>query len=159
MWISNIRKFAGIHYFRVTMWQRIQTLYLAIATGLVVTLFFCVKSFMMGPGGSHIEEVKYISFIPYAILLAIATILQVIALLTFSVRVLQMRTAVLSALILLGLQGWLVFDYLTAADGVLFRWTAILPLLAAILDFMAARRILRDQLLVESISRLRSRKR
>ena len=159
MWISNIRNFDGIHYFRVTMWQRIQTLYLAVALGLVVTLFFCVKSFMMGPGGSHIEEVKYISFIPYAILLAIATILQVIALLTFSVRVLQMRTAVLSALILLGLQGWLVFDYLTAADGVLFRWTAILPLLAAILDFMAARRILRDQLLVESISRLRSRKR
>ena len=141
------------------MWQRIQTLYLAVALGLVVTLFFCVKSFMMGPGGSHIEEVKYISFIPYAILLAIATILQVIALLTFSVRVLQMRTAVLSALILLGLQGWLVFDYLTAADGVLFRWTAILPLLAAIVDFMAARGILRDQLLVESISRLRSRKR
>ena len=159
MWISNIRNFAGIHYFRVTMWQRIQTLYLAIATALVVTLFFCVKSFMVGPGGAHIDEVKYISFIPYTILLVIATILQVIALFTFNVRVLQMRTAVLSALILLGLQGWLVFDYMTAADGVLFRWTAILPLLAAILDFMAARRILRDQLLVESISHLRSRKR
>ena len=89
----------------------------------------------------------------------LTAILQVIALFTFNVRVLQMRTAVLSALILLGLQGWLVFDYMTAADGVLFRWTAILPLLAAILDFMAARRILRDQLLVESISHLRSRKR
>ena len=159
MWISNIRNFDGIHYFRVTMWQRIQTLFLAIATALVVTLFFCVKSFMVGPGGAHIDEVKYISFIPYTILLVIATILQVIALFTFNVRVLQMRTAVLSALILLGLQGWLVFDYMTAADGVLFRWTAILPLLAAILDFMAARRILRDQLLVESISHLRSRKR
>ena len=141
------------------MWQRIQTLYLAVATGLVVALFFCVKSFMVGSGGSHVEEVKYISFVPYAILLVVAAILQIIALLTFRARVLQMRTAVLSALILLGLQGWLVFDYLTAADGVLFHWTAILPLLAAILDFMAARRILRDQLLVESMSRLRSRKR
>ena len=58
MWISNIRNFDGIHYFRVTMWQRIQTLYLAIATALVVTLFFCVKSFMLGPGGAHIDEVK-----------------------------------------------------------------------------------------------------
>lgn len=141
------------------MWQRIQTLYLAIATGLVVALFFCVKSFSVGTGGAHVDEVKYISFIPYAILLVIATLLQLIALLTFSVRVLQMRTAVLSALILLGLQGWLVFDYLTAADGVLFSWTAVFPLLAAILDFMAARRILMDQLIVESSSRLRSRKR
>ncbi len=141
------------------MWQRIQTLYLAVATGLVVALIFCVKSFTVGEGGTHADEVKYFTFIPYAILLVIAAILQLIALLTFKVRVLQMRTAVLSALILLGLQGWLVFDYLTAADGVLFSWTAIFPLLAVILDFMAARRILRDQLLVESMSRLRSRKR
>ena len=71
------------------MWQRIQTLYLAIATALVVTLFFCVKSFMVGPGGAHIDEVKYISFIPYAILLVLTAILQVIALFTFNVRVLQ----------------------------------------------------------------------
>ncbi len=141
------------------MWQRIQTLYLAVALGLVVTLFFSVKSFTLGPGGAHADEVKYIAFIPYAILLVIAAILQFIALVTFKVRVFQMRTAILSALILLGLQGWLVFDYLTAADGVLFHWTAIFPLLAAILDFMAARRILRDQLIVESSSRLRSRKR
>ena len=98
------------------------------------------------------------AFVPYAILLVISALLQVIALLTFNVRVFQMRTAILSALILLGLQGWLVFDYLTAADGVIFHWTAILPLIAVILDFIAARKILRDQLLVESASRLRSRK-
>ena len=40
------------------MWQRIQTLYLAIATGLVVALFFCVKSFSLGPGGTHVDELK-----------------------------------------------------------------------------------------------------
>ena len=140
------------------MWQRIQTIYLIIALGLVVALFFCVKSFTVGEGGAHVNEVKYMAFVPYAILLVISALLQVIALLTFNVRVFQMRTAILSALILLGLQGWLVFDYLTAADGVIFHWTAILPLIAVILDFIAARKILRDQLLVESASRLRSRK-
>ena len=140
------------------MWQRIQTIYLTIALGLVVALFFCVKSFTVGEGGAHVNEVKYMAFVPYAILLVISALLQVIALLTFNVRVFQMRTAILSALILLGLQGWLVFDYLTAADGVIFHWTVILPLIAVILDFIAARKILRDQLLVESASRLRSRK-
>lgn len=140
------------------MWQRIQTLYLALATGLVVALFFCVKSFSLGPGGAHVDEVKYIQFIPYLILLIIITLLQVIALGAYKVRVLQMRTAVLAGLILVALQCWLVADYFFSGDGVIFRWTAIFPLLAAILDFIAARLILRDQLLVESISRLRSRK-
>ena len=140
------------------MWQRIQTLYLAIAAALVATLFFSVKSFSLGPGGAHVDEVKYIAFIPYLILLIVAAILQLMALVTFNVRVFQMRTAVLAGLVLLGLQGWLVFDYLVAPDGVLFRWTAVLPVVAAILDFIAARHILRDQLLVESITRLRSRK-
>ena len=140
------------------MWQRIQTLYLAIATGLVVTLFFGVKSFTVGPGGAHADEVKYISFIPYLILLIVAGLLQLIALFTFNVRVLQMRTAVLAGLVLLGLQAWLAIDYFAAPDQVVFKWTAVFPAVAAILDFIAARYILRDQLLVESITRLRSRK-
>ena len=140
------------------MWQRIQTLYLAVATGLVVALFFCVKSFSLGPGGAHVDELKYIQFFPYLTLLILTGLLQLIALGSFNVRVLQMRTAVLSGLLLIALQAWLAVDYFTAADGVVFKWTAIFPVLAAILDFMAARNILRDQLLVESISRLRSRK-
>ena len=140
------------------MWQRIQTLYLAIAAGLIVALYFCVKSFSLGPGGSHVDEAKYIQSFPYLVLLILATVLHLIALGTFNVRVLQMRTAVLAGLLLLALQGWLAFDYFTAGEGVIFKWTAVFPILAAILDFMAARCILRDQLLVESISHLRSRK-
>ena len=155
--ISNIRIFIGISYF-CTMWQRIQTLYLAIAAGLSVALFFCVKSFSLGAGDAHVDELKYVQFFPYLILLILVTLLHLIALGSFNVRVLQMRTAVLAGLLLLALQGWLAVDYFTAADGVIFRWTAVFPIVAAILDFMAARCILRDQLLVESISRLRSKK-
>ena len=140
------------------MWQRIQTLYLAVATGLVVALFFCVKSFSLGPGGAHVDEVKYIGFFPYLTLLILVTLLHLIALGSFKFRVLQMRTAVLAGILLLALQGWIAFDYFVAEDGVLFRWTAVFPIIAAILDFMAARCIFRDQLLIESISRLRSRK-
>ena len=141
------------------MWQRVQTLYLMIASALVAALFFSVKAFVFGPDGTHAQEFRYIAYTPYLILLIVVALLQVIALTTFKVRVLQMRTAVLAALILVALQGWLAVDFFTADKAVVFRWTAIFPLVAALLDVWAARAIFRDQLLVESLSSLRKRRR
>ena len=141
------------------MWQRVQTLYLMIASALVVALFFSIKAFVFGPDGTHAQEFRYIAYTPYLILLIVVALLQVIALTTFKVRVLQMRTAVLSALILVALQGWLAVDFFTADKTVVFRWTAVFPLVAALLDVWAARAIFRDQLLVESLSSLRKRRR
>jgi hypothetical protein len=141
------------------MWQRVQTLYLMIASALVAALFFSIKAFVFGPDGTHAQEFRYIAYTPYLILLLVVALLQVIALTTFKVRVLQMRTAVLSALILVALQGWLAVDFFTADKSVVFRWTAVFPLVAALLDVWAARAIFRDQLLVESLSSLRKRRR
>jgi len=141
------------------MWQRVQTLYLMIASALVLALFFSVKAFVFGPDGTHAQEFRYIAYTPYLILLIVVALLQVIALTTFKVRVLQMRTAILSALILVALQGWLAVDFFTADQTLVFRWTAVFPLVAALLDVWAARAIFRDQLLVESLSRLRKRRR
>lgn len=140
------------------MWQRLQTLYLCIATGLIVALFFSVKAFTLGPGGVHSVELTYIKYTPYLILLILITILQLLAVFTFNTRVFQMRTAVLSAILMIALQAWIGVDYFTADMELIFRFTAVFPLVAAILNFIAARYILRDQLLVESVSHLRSRK-
>jgi signal transduction histidine kinase len=140
------------------MWQRLQTLYLCIATGLIVALFFSVKAFTLGPGGVHSVELTYIKYTPYLILLILITILQLLAVFTFNARVFQMRTAVLSAILMIALQAWIGVDYFTADKELIFRFTAVFPLVAAILNFIAARLILRDQLLVESVSHLRSRK-
>ena len=140
------------------MWQRIQTLFLAIALGLVAALFFCVKAYSIGQGGVHAQEATYIQAFPYLVLLIVAAILQLIAMFAFRVRVFQLRTSVLAGIVLVALQAWLAFDYFTAPDGVVFSFTAIFPLLAAVFDFFAARYILRDQLLVESATRLSSRK-
>lgn len=140
------------------MWQRLQTLYLCIATGLIVALFFSVKAFTLGPGGVHSVELTYIKYTPYLILLILITILQLLAVFTFNARVLQMRTAVLSAILMIALQAWIGVDYFTADKEWIFKFTAVFPLVAAILNFIAARLILRDQLLVESVSHLRSRK-
>lgn len=140
------------------MWQRLQTLYLCIATGLIVALFFSVKAFTLGPGGVHSVELTYIKYTPYLILLILITILQLLAVFTFNARVFQMRTAVLSAILMIALQAWIGVDYFTADKEWIFKFTAVFPLVAVILNFIAARLILRDQLLVESVSHLRSRK-
>lgn len=140
------------------MWQRLQTLYLCIATGLIAALFFSVKAFTLGSGGVHSVELTYIKYTPYLILLILITILQLLAVFTFNARVFQMRTAVLSAILMIALQTWIGVDYFTADKEWIFKFTAVFPLVAAILNFIAARLILRDQLLVESVSHLRSRK-
>lgn len=100
----------------------------------------------------------YIKYTPYLILLILITILQLLAVFTFNARVFQMRTAVLSAILMIALQAWIGVDYFTADKEWIFKFTAVFPLVAAILNFIAARLILRDQLLVESVSHLRSRK-
>ena len=131
------------------MWQRVQTLYLLLATGLVVALLFCTKA----------GEIPYTEYWPYAVLIILTSFLQVMALTTYKHRIFQMRTASLSAIILIGLQIWLVVDFIKTHNDPMFHVTAIFPIVATILDFLAARSILADELLVRSADRLRAAKR
>jgi hypothetical protein len=131
------------------MWQRIQTLYLLLATGLVVSLLFCTKA----------GDIPYTEYWPYAVLIVMTSILQVMALTTYKHRIFQMRTASLSAIILVGLQAWLVIDFFQTHNDPVFHVTAVFPIVATILDFLAARSILADEMLVRSADRLRAAKR
>ena len=131
------------------MWQRVQTLYLLLATGLVVALLFCTKA----------GDIPYTDYWPYAVLIILTSFLQVMALTTYKHRIFQMRTASLSAIILIGLQIWLVVDFIKTHNDPIFHVTAIFPIVATILDFLAARSILADELLVRSADRLRAAKR
>ena len=142
------------------MWQRIQTLYLAVSTSLLFSLFFSDALSVTAPDGLH--HVTYLGFHkPYCgILLGILFAMTVLALVTFKVRILQMRLATLAGLVALGMTGWLAYFYFTAPENVAFKWTVIFPLVAAICDFLAARGCFQDQLMVESAYRIReSRKR
>ena len=131
------------------MWQRVQTLYLILATGLVAALFFCTKA----------GDVTYTEYWPYLVLLIVTAFLQVMATTTWKHRIFQMRTAVLAAIILVAFQGWLVYDFITTHNTPVFHITAVFPIVATILDFMAARSILADEMMVRSASRLRAAKR
>ena len=131
------------------MWQRAQTLYLAIATALIAAMFFCDKA----------DGISFTSYWPYLALLVVITLLNILALTTWKFRVFQVRTTVLSALITLALQAWLVVDFIVTGNDPLFHVPALFPIVAVILDIMAARGIWADELMVRSSSRLRSSKR
>ncbi len=123
------------------MWQRIQTLYLAVALGLVATMFW------------------HVDFLWWLILLGVVTFMQVVALLAYKYYLFQMRTAVIAAIMLLGLQAWMAVAYFTWGERTAFNITAVFPAVAAILDFLAARGSFSDAMLVRNSSRLRSGKR
>ena len=131
------------------MWQRVQTLYLFLATALIAALFFCHKA----------GDVFYTDYWPYLVLLLVVAFLNVMALTTFKHRIFQMRTATLSAIILLGLQVWLVVDCIKTHNTPVFSLTAVFPVVAMILNLLAARGILADELLVRNSNRLRAAKR
>ena len=69
-----------------------------------------------------------------------------------------MRTAVLAAIITLALQAWIAVDYFTAEDSLVFRLTAVFPIVAIICDLLAARGIASDIMVVESFNHLRTKK-
>lgn len=100
----------------------------------------------------------HVSFLWWLILLGVACFMQVVAILAYKFRLFQMRTAIIAAIMLLGLQIWMAVAYLTG-DKTAFNITAVFPVVAAILDVLAARSIFSDELIVRNSSRLRSSKR
>ena len=112
-------------------------------------MFFCDKA----------QDISFVSYWPYLVMLILITLLNILALTTWKIRVFQVRTTVLSALLTLALQVWLAVDFIVTGNDPLFHVPALFPLVAVILDIMAARGIWADELMVRSSSRLRSSKR
>ena len=140
------------------MWQRIQTLYLLISTALVAALCFSTAYSVAGPDGMERISWWQLQKPYFGILLGILAFLVVLALVVYKSRILQMRLAVLSAIIALGMQAWVSYMYFTF-EGPVFSWTAIFPLIICISNLLAARGCFQDQLVVESAYRVRERRR
>lgn len=140
------------------MWQRIQTLYLAVATAILTSMFFCKFATILGPDGVEIS-IKYFEKVPYLVLLTVALAGNVFSLFSFKIRIPQMRVAMVAALILLAFQVWIIVDVVRGWNEMVFSVTALFPLVAMVLDILAARNIMLDEAMVQSASRLRASKR
>lgn len=104
---------------------------------LTVSLFFCKE-------------------VPYLVLMAVGTLCNLLPVFMFKHRMLQMRIVIFGAVVLLGLQVWMAIDYFTASELTRFNYTMVVPVICAILDFLAVRGIISDELLVRSAGRLRA---
>lgn len=147
------------------MWQRVQTLYLAIATILIIAMLAGSVGTIIGDQGT--ENVKYYEKTSYLIFLIMTLMANVIALFSFKARMLQMRVAMLSAILLVFFQIWLGVGFARFQLGIgmeetgarmIFSFTAIFPVIAAILNMLAARNIALDEAMVQSAYRLRKSK-
>ena len=139
------------------MWQRIQTLYLLVSAGLAAALCFGTAYRLADPSGMVSVSYWQLQSPYFGILLGILAFLILLALVVYKGRILQMRLAVLSGVIALGMQAWLAWMYFTW-EGPVFSWTVIFPLVICICNFLAARGCLQDQLVVESAYRVRERR-
>lgn len=137
------------------MWQRVQTLYLAISTILIAVMLFSNEAVCLGSDGAVADAIRFTDKVSHLIMLIIILLLNFMALTIVKHRVFQMRTAVLAAIITLALQIWIVLDYSSIHEVYVFKLPAIFPVVCIILDVLAARAILADQLLVESSGSLR----
>ena len=140
------------------MWQRAQTLYLAISVILIGVMFFASKAAVYGAEGVT-QTYSFIDYIPFFILLVIIEALNVLALSCYKQRIFQMRTTTLSAIITVAFQIWLLVDFFANKSEMVFRVTTIFPLFAVFFDILAIRGILADQLVVESAEHLRRSRR
>lgn len=136
------------------MWQRIQTLYLGIATALMFSMFFCTFAAIAGPDGTEIT-IRYSEKLSYLSLMIMTFIAHVAATASFKAFFLQARVCVIAALLALGFQIWLAIDIFINRGGMSFSITALFPLAAAFLDIIAAKKSMVDEMTVQAVKSAR----
>ena len=150
------------------MIQRIQSVYLFLITVLAaVTLFLPVGRFLQNGNLSaelynlYIAPVQdKVDYAPWALfaLLLLVAVSSFGCIFLFKKRMLQVRITIFNALLLVGYYiAYGVFVYILGKTWGSFaiEWTAGLPPIALILDYLAFRAVMKDEMIVRSLDRLR----
>ena len=140
------------------MWKNLQTLYLGISTALIASLFFCNFATIVAPGGEELA-IAYREKLPYLAMLIMLFTAHVAATASFKVPFLQARVAMIAALMSIGFQVWLAVDIFRFLNEMTFHITALFPLAAAVLNIMAAKRALVDEMTITAAKSMRSARR
>lgn len=139
------------------MWKRIQTILLAAATVLIISMLFSRFATIVGPEGD-VAVIRYHEKLPYLTLLIMLTTAHIAATASFKAPFLQARVSVIAALIATGFQIWLGTDFLLHRTEMTFSITILFPLLASFLDIMAARSAMTDQMLMTMNRKIKNKK-
>lgn len=136
------------------MWQRIQTLYLGISTALMFSMFFCIFATIIGPDGAEVT-ISYREKLPYLVLMVMLITAHIAATASFKAFFLQARVSIIAGLLAFGFQIWIGIDILRNMSDMTFSFTALFPLAAGVLDIMAAKRSLVDEMTVTAVKSAR----
>jgi len=155
------------------MIQRIQSLYLLIATLITGSLFFLTlaematmdKLYELNWRGIYLIEAGespqlIIPAWALSILTILATCVSLITIFLFKKRMVQIRLCSLNLGLLLGLSGMIFYMGKTAsnelgASELAFKVALVLPLIAMVFVYLAMRAIGKDEALVRSMDRIR----
>lgn len=136
------------------MWKSIQTLYLGISTVLMAVLFFCNFATIVGPDGTELS-IRYYEKTPYLVLMIMTLTAHVCAVFSYKLKFLQARVCIITALLALGMQTWFFMDFLKFRHDMVFSITMTFPIVMTILDVMAARNSLVDEMTVSAVRSVR----
>lgn len=137
------------------MIQRVQTLFLLAAAGLLTSMLFTpMIKFIDGE-----TIIRYIEYTPTFIMLIVTVVLSFVNIFTYKNRIFQMRICNLNSLICLGFQVFLAVKFFNREPEMIYSVTAIFPILAAIFTFIGMRYIARDEAMVQAAYHLRGPKR
>jgi hypothetical protein len=140
------------------MWKKIHTIYSIIATLLSASMFFFSFATIIGPEGTELK-IMYYEKLPYLFMLIMLLAAGVCSVFTYRNGFLQARVCILTALMLIGFQIWLGVDFLRFRTDMVFSISAIFPIVAAILNVLAARGALVEGMTLQTAERvLKSKK-
>ncbi len=154
------------------MIQRIQTVYLFLASAIIFSMFLSPLAEMVDHSGQYYffdltgiyegvgeTAMKIESVLPLRFLLVVTAVLSLLTIFFYKRRILQIRICIFNLMLLIGFYALFLFYYyhtknrLDAAGD--FKITVIFPVIAVILVFLATRGIRRDEMLVRSYDRIR----
>jgi len=152
------------------MIQRIQSVFLFVSLCFMIPMLFApVANLVYETGdiltfnlsGFYITEAGATTCISnqYSLMIfgIIICVLNLITIFLYRRRVLQLRLCVYNILLLIGLVGVMLFTLYSLQDirSISYCLPAVFPIICIILHFLAFRGIRKDELMVQSLSRLR----
>ena len=142
------------------MIQRIQTLYLLIVTILqVILLFSNIAKIHVEGGGIMVLGILSADFWAIAAIVAINALLAFFTIFLYRRRVIQIRINIYNLILLLILQGYLVYYLIKLTTGsletILYSIPTVFPFVSAIFTYLAIRNMIKDEVLIRTMDRIR----
>lgn len=142
------------------MFQRKQTLFWIAALALTIVQFFRTygAALIPFPGGRVVTvDFFFDTYWPVAALLCMVTVIQIINLFLYKKHALQIRLTGVVIVLLLGLQVLVGYCLWRLPEIGLVKYDIIdvFPVISAILNFFAFKRVSADYALIKSLGRLR----